>query len=232
MQASTTRLVTLRLKAGVSVDDIPHQVRVAGENALVVVPGREPLCLRCHRSGHIRRECRVPRCALCRRFGHDESQCVRTYANVAEQQTDDRTDEYLMDAEDAEDAAKGADEEVVKDTPPVPAPAVVPEDTTPKKITVAQEEPESTDNASAAQRGSEVDGAPSHAEADEMETAEAGSFNASAKRAREAAANDEGIGELGTEEPPAKAAPQGRRSALKPKSNIPPDRAKVKPSET
>lgn len=97
---------------------------------------------------------------------------------------------------------------------------------------MAQEDPESADNAFAAQGGSEADGAPSSAEPDEMETAEAGSFNASAKRAREAAANDEGIGELGMEEPPAKAAPQGRRSTLKPKPSIPPDRAKVKPPVT
>ncbi|XP_077528307.1 uncharacterized protein LOC144139962 [Haemaphysalis longicornis] len=126
-QSSTTRLVTLKLKAGVSVEDQPHQLRVAGEQALVVVPGRVPVCLRCHRSGHIRRECRVPRCASCRRFGRDESDCVRTYANVTGPTKSDREAEYIMDAADAEDAAKG--EDVVPSpevTPPEPASAVKP----------------------------------------------------------------------------------------------------------
>ncbi|XP_037568295.2 uncharacterized protein LOC119449185 [Dermacentor silvarum] len=78
-KGSTTRTVTLKLKAGVTIDDMPHQFRVAGMMALLLAPGRAPLCLRCNRTGHIRRQCRVSRCALCRRFGHDERQCVRTY---------------------------------------------------------------------------------------------------------------------------------------------------------
>lgn len=95
--------------------------------ALVVVPGRVPLCLRCHRSGHIRRECRVPWCGHCRRFGHSESECVNTYANVAGLGDDDHKSEYVMDAEDAENASKGKDKDAVKEaTPPEPAAAVAP----------------------------------------------------------------------------------------------------------
>ncbi|KAG0420095.1 hypothetical protein HPB47_003680 [Ixodes persulcatus] len=41
-----TRTAVLRLKAGITCDEIPHQLRVGGELALVVVPGRAPLCLR------------------------------------------------------------------------------------------------------------------------------------------------------------------------------------------
>lgn len=59
---------------------------------------------------------------------------------------------------------------------------------------MAQGDPESTDSASAAIHGSEAEGALSHGEADETKSAEAGSFNASSKRARQAAAKDEGIG--------------------------------------
>ncbi|KAM7296819.1 hypothetical protein ISCGN_021974 [Ixodes scapularis] len=106
--ASTTRSVSLKLKPGVTVDDLPHQLRIAGDLALVVVPGRAPLCLRCKGKGHIRRECRVPRCALCRRFGHDESQCVRTYASVTGPMGLDDNSEHLMDVADAEEAASGA----------------------------------------------------------------------------------------------------------------------------
>ncbi|KAM7298054.1 uncharacterized protein ISCGN_018683 [Ixodes scapularis] len=104
---STTRSVTLRLAAGVTVEDIAHQLRIAGDLVLVVVPGRAPLCLRCKGKGHIRRECRVPRCASCRRFGHSESQCVRTYASVAGPVRSDDISEHLMDGSDAEEAASG-----------------------------------------------------------------------------------------------------------------------------
>ncbi|MDD9361657.1 MAG: hypothetical protein PV344_01870, partial [Anaplasma sp.] len=121
-KVSTTRSVTLRLKAGSTADDLPHQLRVAGDLALVVVPGRAPLCLRCRGTGHIRRECRVPRCALCRRFGHDEGQCVRTYASVAEPVGGDDTSEHLMDVADAEEAAEGGGNELPAEaTAPLPA---------------------------------------------------------------------------------------------------------------
>ncbi|XP_042148990.1 uncharacterized protein LOC121837437, partial [Ixodes scapularis] len=102
---STTRSVSLRLKAGVTVDALPHQLRVAGDLVLVVVPGRAPLCLRCRGKGHIRRECRVPRCVLCRRFGHDESQCVRTYASVTGPLGNEDEAEHRMDVAESEAAA-------------------------------------------------------------------------------------------------------------------------------
>ncbi|CAN7988902.1 unnamed protein product [Ixodes hexagonus] len=120
-KVSTTRSVTLRLKAGSTAGDLPHQLRVAGNLALVVVPGRAPLCLRCRRTGHIRGECRVPRCVSCGRLGHDEGQCVKTYASVAETLGGDDSSEHLMDAADAEEAAGGGEDEPPGEaTPPLP----------------------------------------------------------------------------------------------------------------
>lgn len=107
---SNTRTALITLKAGVTVEDLPHQVRVAGGMTLVVAPGRAPLCLRCHRTGHIRRECRVPRCNQCRRFGHETDQCVRTYAAVAEPVREEETSEFLMDEADAREAEATMDE--------------------------------------------------------------------------------------------------------------------------
>ncbi|KAH8031775.1 hypothetical protein HPB51_020846 [Rhipicephalus microplus] len=52
------------------MDRIPHQMRLGSGTALVVVPGKAPLCLRCRNTGHICRDCRVTRCAGCRAFGH------------------------------------------------------------------------------------------------------------------------------------------------------------------
>ncbi|XP_077491538.1 uncharacterized protein LOC144102094 [Amblyomma americanum] len=105
-KSSTTRLVTLKLNAGVQLDDLPHQVSVSGELALVVVPGRAPLCLRCRGTGHIRRECRIPRCGTCRRFGNEEGQCPRTYASVTGPGNGDRSSELYMDEADAEEATQ------------------------------------------------------------------------------------------------------------------------------
>ncbi|KAH8032768.1 hypothetical protein HPB51_001827 [Rhipicephalus microplus] len=44
---STTRVICMQLRDGVSLDQLPHQVRIGSSTALVVVPGRPPLCLRC-----------------------------------------------------------------------------------------------------------------------------------------------------------------------------------------
>lgn len=118
-KGSHTRLVSLRLKAGMTMEDIPHQLRVSEDHALVIVPGRPPLCLRCRGTGHIRRECRVPRCGLCRRFGHDETQCVRSYANVTGPGRSDAIDEHLMDQADAEETAGGGGDPQGKQEKPV-----------------------------------------------------------------------------------------------------------------
>lgn len=98
----------LKLKSGVKLEDLPHQIRVAGELALVVVPGRPMQCLRCQGSGHVRRECKVPRCSQCRRFGHSEDQCIRTYASATGPAEGDDAAQLVMDVAEAEDAAKGA----------------------------------------------------------------------------------------------------------------------------
>lgn len=110
-QASTTRSVSLKLKAGLKVEDLPHQLRVAGDNALVAVPGRPPMCLRCRGTGHVRRECRVPRCETCRHFGHDADACVKTYASVTGPAVVDEASEHFMDEADAEEAARAREEE-------------------------------------------------------------------------------------------------------------------------
>lgn len=108
-KGSTTRSVTLKLKAGVRAEDIPHQLRVAGELALVVVPGRAPQCLRCQSTGHMRRDCKVPRCSVCRRFGHEAAQCTRTYAAVTGPVPGDSSTELVMDAEETEELAAGSE---------------------------------------------------------------------------------------------------------------------------
>ncbi|XP_077531341.1 uncharacterized protein LOC144143469 [Haemaphysalis longicornis] len=118
-KGSTTRSVTLKLKAGLRAEDLPHQIRVAGELALVVVPGRPPQCLRCQGSGHMRRDCKVPRCTVCRRFGHEAAQCTRTYAAVAAPVGADDLSELVMDADETEELAAG-DAPKPRETPESP----------------------------------------------------------------------------------------------------------------
>ncbi|KAK8774237.1 hypothetical protein V5799_011230 [Amblyomma americanum] len=103
---STTRLLLMVLKEGLSIDDLPHMLKLDGGKVLVVVPGRPPTCLRCKRTGHIRRDCRTPRCSFCRSFGHEQEGCVRTYARVATGAAPPQDDgsELLMDQKELENS--------------------------------------------------------------------------------------------------------------------------------
>ncbi|XP_075737814.1 uncharacterized protein LOC142777366 [Rhipicephalus microplus] len=122
-KGSSTRVVSIRLKAGLTVDDLPHQLRIAGDLTLVVVEGRAPLCLRCRGTGHIRRDCRAPRCTVCRRFGHNESGCMRTYASVAGPAGGEELSEHHMDEAEAEELIGARREEPKpKLTPLTPRP--------------------------------------------------------------------------------------------------------------
>ncbi|KAH8034475.1 hypothetical protein HPB51_024654 [Rhipicephalus microplus] len=105
----TTRVVRLKLKEGVMLEDLPQLFKIGGGTVLLVAPGRALLCLRCHMQGHIRRDCQIPRCGVCRAFGHASQDCVRSYARVTKTvlPTDDAQDN-LMDAEEAEKLAPGS----------------------------------------------------------------------------------------------------------------------------
>lgn len=104
-KGSTTRTVLLKMKPGMKVEDLPHQIRVAGELAMVVAPGRPMQCLRCRGTGHVRRECKIPRCSKCRRFGHSDAECVRTYAAATGSASTEEVADHLMDVAEAEEAA-------------------------------------------------------------------------------------------------------------------------------
>lgn len=115
---SNTRTVRLTLKDGCTVDSLPHEIRLEGCKVLVVVPGRAPLCLRCRRTGHIRRDCRVPRCTDCHRYGHAAEDCVKTYASIArDRKSEDNTD-YVMDDAEAEEAVGGSSPVTLSSTEP------------------------------------------------------------------------------------------------------------------
>lgn len=49
----------MMLKDGVTLGALTHKVRHLIATALIIVPGRTPICLRCRKIGHIRRQYRV-----------------------------------------------------------------------------------------------------------------------------------------------------------------------------
>lgn len=105
---TTTRIIELTMKSGVTSDQIPHQLQIAGSPVLVAIPGRPPLCLRCKRTGHMRKECSTPWCRTCRTYGHEGNDCVRSYAAATPQ--DKPPEETMFDA--AEDGKAEAAEPV------------------------------------------------------------------------------------------------------------------------
>ncbi|XP_077539196.1 uncharacterized protein LOC144151904 [Haemaphysalis longicornis] len=218
-KGSTTRTVLLKLKAGLKVDDLPHQIRVAGELALVVAPGRPMQCLRCHTAGHVRRDCQVPRCSRCRRFGHRDEQCVKTYANVTGSTEREDSIELLMDTAEAEEAAKGVGEHSTVEASTAPG---GPSGDGLKDPGNGRQPTEAFPPLPVQQAEGGVD-APSvevttdATEPCEMETnvaSPASSVIATAKRSHEEAGHKEGVEEGGTGEPPQKAA-VARRSSLR-----------------
>lgn len=229
-KGSSMRTVSLKLKPGLTIDDLPHQMRIAGIMALVVVPGRAPLCLRCSRTGHIRRECRVPRCSVCRRFGHEESQCVRTYANVAgPSKNEEIVNEHLMDEVDAEEIASASEPTM---SPPSKNDSAV--TTVKHDLEKVASETISTSGASTPAKDAETNNdasarkktsvTTSQDEACAMDTTESSNAAAAAKRTHEESAGDDQHSSTPTaSEPPVKTATV-RRPTFRPAPNIPPDR--------
>ncbi|XP_072141024.1 uncharacterized protein [Dermacentor andersoni] len=98
---TSSRSVILRLKHGFTVESLPRQIRIQGSNTLVIVPGRPPLCLRCKKPGHIRKDCRIPRCSACRKFGHEADDYRKTYATMTREDSENDDTYALMDEDEA-----------------------------------------------------------------------------------------------------------------------------------
>ncbi|KAG0433334.1 hypothetical protein HPB47_020018 [Ixodes persulcatus] len=96
---TNTRIVRMKLKDGINVDDMTQEIRVEGCKVLVLVPGRAPLCLRCRRKGHIRRACCVPQCTECHQLGLKGT-------DFAHERKDLEANDWQMDEAEA-DAATG-----------------------------------------------------------------------------------------------------------------------------
>ncbi|XP_040075972.1 uncharacterized protein LOC115327317 [Ixodes scapularis] len=94
---TSARAVTITMKEGTAKDELPHQGKVAGYPVLISVPGRPPMCLRCSKLGHMRKQCRAPWCRHCRGYGHLESECVPTNAAKTRRHADTLQNSDLLD---------------------------------------------------------------------------------------------------------------------------------------
>lgn len=99
----TVRTAIIRLKDNMPV---PHLINIHDvvfnkiHEALITIPGRSPLCLKCRYTGHYRNECATPYCNLCKQYGHKPISCVNRYAAAAAKSTENAP---VMEADVASD---------------------------------------------------------------------------------------------------------------------------------
>lgn len=214
-KGSTTRSVGLQLHGDVKVDDIPHQLKIAGELTLVVVPGRAPLCLRCKSTGHIRRDCKVPRCSRCRRFGHEDADCPKTYASVTGPvQANDALDHLMDEADSEETAGVCRNPTTLVGTPNTPQDALLEAPGKPEAGLLHEAVEDRSRKAAPSSTGHTFSGGAVETtpEAVPMTGIDSDSASATAKRPHEAGEKEKGPSAVATDEPPAKTTPVRRLS--------------------
>ena len=101
--------------------DLPHFVVVVDKSTkqtfqlLVTVTGRPPICLRCNKVGHFRRECTTPYCRHHGEYGHKTEECsaVGSYAGVLRGKNN--AEPEPVDIEEVSGTAEGSFSGQVKD---------------------------------------------------------------------------------------------------------------------
>ena len=118
--------------------DVPHTMLVVNPTIcesfelLLVMAGRIPLCLRCRREGHYRRDCTTAYCRFHAEHGHSAEECsaARSYASAARGDSDEPRDSGRD--EDDEERAPPASAQTVyaysKDGDPVPSVVSTPQE--------------------------------------------------------------------------------------------------------
>ncbi|KAM7293241.1 hypothetical protein ISCGN_026371 [Ixodes scapularis] len=134
------REVCLTLHDTATTENVPHLLKVAGSQCLVVMTGRPPLCLRCKKVGHIRRQCRTPKCARCNRFGHESDECYSSYATVLRGPfiEPDAHSELLIDITEVVDASGEVLSSQERPKDPVPPSSDDSKATTDKRLSESQ----------------------------------------------------------------------------------------------
>lgn len=120
---------------------LPHQISMFSGNALVVAPGKAPLCSPCKQARHVRKDCRIPMTEECRFCGHMEEDCVRTYSVATGNASEDGHEETIMDELEG-DVATGEEVEDSTANTAENAKSVPPEAVSPSPATVIASSPE------------------------------------------------------------------------------------------
>ena len=93
------RIATIRLMKE-QKPSFPHVLLMTPNNpVLITVPGRRPLCLKCHHIGHVRNNCDTPFCRHCKKFGHHTELCHPTYTDAINNQPHPITVDQSSDSE-------------------------------------------------------------------------------------------------------------------------------------
>ena len=112
----TARTVILKTKPKQSV---PYLLQIQDLNfnesyqALVTIPGRKGLCLRCKTPGHYSATCTTPYCTKCSSYGHKPIDCRRLYSGAVRRGTQDEEvsdmDEGAVEAAEAPSPSRSLD---------------------------------------------------------------------------------------------------------------------------
>lgn len=76
------RRVRIRFANRQDEEKVPLSIRISGLAVTVQLEGRQKVCFRCNKAGHVKAECRMPKCRGCNQLGHDDPACTlkRSYA--------------------------------------------------------------------------------------------------------------------------------------------------------
>ena len=90
---SGVRIATIKLLKS-QRNAFPHILLLTPTDpVLITIPGRAPLCLRCHTIGHVRSQCNTPYCRHCNIYGHHSEDCRPSYATAARMNTRNESSE-------------------------------------------------------------------------------------------------------------------------------------------
>lgn len=63
--------------------DLPDTINIRGIKGFLSVKGNDPTCTRCHKKGHLRKNCNALKCTKCNRLGHATEDCRnRAYSSL------------------------------------------------------------------------------------------------------------------------------------------------------
>ena len=135
----TARTVIIKIKQN---QNVPYLLPIFDQNfnesyqALVTMPGRKGLCLRCKTPGHYSAACTTDYCTKCSSFGHKALDCARLFSAAVRKGTVNREedlsdmDEGAVAAAEAPNPSRSSDDRLATPSTQTPMPSVPGQTTT------------------------------------------------------------------------------------------------------